>query len=221
MVDFNYKVEVKAENGEMKITKTLGRDLVKAIMRARGIGDEMFTCDENIFRKTKTIIEEYTGVILSELQECICMFESCKRNAEMNGLVLNVGDYDEIDFVELFYYPVLYLVDDKDRNLFLNVLYAPRKDVDDCMCAVERMIPETCIEQLRCILDTIKSVYGDNNNFAVLMALESLINRSCSKVLNTYILTDKSGLYKIGRSENVAKRVSIFKCGNSTIRKVR
>lgn len=148
---------------------------------------------------------------------CI-LVEGKIEELKSNGYDIEVCNI--LDFMDIFMQPVAYLVDGKT---LIDAIYKYSSyDIDwyiesllDCTNGKLREELEANIKYLRNLKGFC--IYEFTTNDILNIFLRFPTNNYDKKVY-TYIMSDISGLYKIGKSKDVANRLMAIKIGNPTIK---
>lgn len=193
--------------------------------------DNAISCYEVLNEKnTVKIIDLSERELFDNLKEICCDFPGQKEwislylkvedkinTLKSSNLPINVTDV--ADFMDVFLQPVSYLV---EGNMLVDAIYRySKKDIDWYIDSFLDYTDGELYNFFKFKIFLMKSMLG--NMFSTKDILSALLNFNIVEYkekgkIKTYIMSDISGLYKIGRSRDLDRRYMELKIGNPSIK---
>lgn len=187
------------------------------------------TDNEQLFDALSALYNKHNFISQDELEKHLtsieCKMNSLKKNGALpKDVEENSFDADGIfvhtlDFFDIFA-DCICMYYDNSKNAYTKCLYAYKRNCDGIIENVTEYLTkeyaEEYIKSAKLILLTSFDKSPSGYSF-LLDFLELKKHISYKPILRTYIATDNTGLYKIGKSENPEKRIEQLACGNPTI----
>lgn len=206
------------QDGDVRVECVVSKPVIKVLSVFFKGGNELFTTNKEFMNCAKSILcnKEIQGF---DLIECVNLVDDVVKYSEERGMPIDLNGLSELDFLEIFFRPVLSLAENEKCNCILDTLYAPRDNYDECIEELSEFIPSELIERTRKMRNIFSLGNSRCNGYDVLDNLLYLLKSDRpQKDIYTYIMTDGSGLYKIGKAFDVDKRLKSLQCGNATIK---
>lgn len=209
------------EGDFLKIEKRISLNLIKVINVINKRSKCLYTYNDEFFYNIEHVLKTDFKYKLYDTWNCL---EYIERFKESVCIFKNIKCFEdeiylsESDLIDLFFDCILILTDSNDNTLIKKQILMPKKDLDDILMELRDCLPKQCNDELDSKMSILKLIKSELNSIDVLESICYILRRErVNLCVFTYILKDKSGFYKIGRSKNVDRRLKDIKCGNPTV----
>lgn len=193
-----------------------------------------YECSKNIIEKCSYIFEEKTcdkdiqpvdKKVFDSLKK---LFANNPTQEEWNNIygeienkLTELGKNKNMtsELMELLLKPIICLVD--NENLIDAIYVYPHKDIDWYINNFLDYFDKEFVKKMRMLILLKKNIVG--KRFSMEDLLSIFLNMEKPDInekekIKTYIMSDATGLFKIGRSTDIQRRLLTLKIGNPTIR---
>lgn len=209
------------EGDFLKIEKRISLNLIKVINVINKRSKCLYTYNDEFFYNIEHVLKTDFKYKLYGTRDCLEYIEKFKESVCLFKKIKCFEDeiyLSESDLIDLFFDCILILTDINDNTLIKKQILMPKKDLDDILMELRDCLPKQCNDELDSKMSILKLIKSELNSIDVLESICYILRREMVNLcVFTYILKEKSGFYKIGRSKNVDRRLKDIKCGNPTV----